>query len=65
MIDDNNVDALMERGKQNLTAGYKGSALNDFLRVLELTDNKHREAKEYVDMINEIFAFVHIDNYNP
>lgn len=65
MIDDNNIDALMERGKKHLAAGYKGAALNDFLRVLELTDHYHDEAKGYVDMINDIFNFVHKDNYNP
>lgn len=65
MIDDNNVDALLERGKTHLAGGYKGAAMNDFLRVLELTDNNHDEAQGYVDMINDIFNYTYKDTYNP
>ncbi len=60
-----NTDLLMQRGKIYLALNERGQALNDFNEVLEITRGKNKEAQEYVDMINRIFDFVYLDNYNP
>lgn len=55
---------LMERGKLYQKAGINDKALNDFLKVIEL-DPSNEEAREYIKMIREIFAFRYMDYYNP
>lgn len=62
--DPENTGPLMERGRLYHRAGEFGSALNDFLRIVEL-DAENVEAKEYIKMINEILQFRHTDIYNP
>ena len=67
LLEENPVDTelLMQRGKIYLARGERGQALNDFNEILEITKGKNKEAQEYVDMINQIFDFVYLDNYNP
>lgn len=67
LLEENPVDTelLMQRGKIYLARGERGQALNDFNEILEITRGKNKEAQEYVDMINQIFDFVYLDNYNP
>ncbi len=55
---------LMERGRLYQKAGVNNKALNDFLKVEEL-DPANEEAKEYIKMLREIFAFRYMDYYNP
>jgi lipoprotein NlpI len=55
---------MMERGKLYHKAGVNDKALNDFLKVVEL-DPTNREAREYVKMLRDIFAFRYMDYYNP
>lgn len=55
---------LMQRGKLYQKAGVNDKALNDFLKVSEL-DPENEEAREYIKMLREIFAFRYMDYYNP
>ncbi len=52
------------RGKFFYRSNDFGKALNDFNRALQL-DEFNTEATEFKSMIEEIFAFRHIDIYNP
>ncbi|WP_297449806.1 hypothetical protein [uncultured Alistipes sp.] len=54
----------MRRGKLHHKAGAFDKALNDFLRVRELS-GPNPEADGYIDMLREIFAFRYGDLYNP
>ena len=54
----------MERGKLYHKAGAFDRALNDFLRVRELS-GPNAEADGYIDLLREIFAFRYNDLYNP
>ena len=58
------VGLLMERGRLYHKAGVKDKALNDFLKVAEL-DPSNTEAREYIKLLKEIFAFRYMDYYNP
>lgn len=55
---------IMERGKLYHKAGVNDKALNDFLKVSRL-DPSNEEAREYVKLLKEIFAFRYMDYYNP
>ncbi len=65
-IAEKNDDAqlLMQRGKLYQKAGVNDKALNDFLKVAEL-DPENEEAREYIKMLRNIFAFRYMDYYNP
>lgn len=54
----------MRRGQLYHKMGNFSEAFNDFITVTQL-DKYHTEAQSYVDMLREIFAFRHLDNYNP
>ncbi len=57
-------EALYERGKHRYSRSELGPALNDFNRLLELNPG-HTEARQYVEMIQEILQFRYTDLYNP
>ena len=59
-----NTELLHERGQLHYRLNEWGAALNDFNAVLRL-DPTHREARQFVDMIQEILAFRYKDIYNP
>ena len=52
------------RGKLHYRLNEWGAALNDFNRVLQL-DASHAEARQYVQMVQEILEFRYKDIYNP
>ncbi|MDL2320168.1 nicotinate (nicotinamide) nucleotide adenylyltransferase [Alistipes sp. OttesenSCG-928-B03] len=54
----------MERGKFYNRAGQFNKALNDFMKAQEL-DPDNAEARTYITMIREIYAFRYLDYYNP
>lgn len=58
------TEALYERGKHRYSRSAFGPALNDFNRLLELRPD-HTEARQYVEMIQEILKFRYTDLYNP
>ena len=58
------AEAYVERGRLHFRRNEWGKALNDFRAALRLEPD-HREAAEYVDMVEEILAFRYIDIYNP
>lgn len=58
------VALIMERGRLYHKAGVNDKALNDFLKVSQL-DPSNEEAREYVKLLKEIFAFRYMDYYNP
>lgn len=66
LIDAGNApaEAYVERGRLHFRRNEWGKALNDFRAALRL-DASHREAAEYVDMVEEILAFRYKDIYNP
>lgn len=59
-----NPALLVERGKLHYRLNEWGEALNDFNRVLQL-DDSHAEARQYVEMVQEILEFRYKDIYNP
>ena len=59
-----NADLLVERGKLHYRRNEWGAALNDFNRALAL-DKEHTEARQYVEMVQEILQFRYTDLYNP
>lgn len=59
-----NPELLLERGQLHYRMNAWGAALNDFNAVLRL-DPTHREAQQFIDMIQEILAFRYKDIYNP
>ena len=59
-----NADLLVERGKLHYRLNEWGAALNDFNRALAL-DKEHTEARQYVEMVQEILQFRYTDLYNP
>ena len=61
---DASAEAYVERGRLHFRRNEWGKALNDFRAALRLEPD-HREAAEYVDMVEEILAFRYIDIYNP
>ena len=59
-----NTELYAERGKLHYRLNEWGAALNDFNRVLQL-DASHAEARQYVQMVQEILEFRYKDIYNP
>ena len=59
-----NADLLVERGKLHYRLSEWGAALNDFNRALQL-DAAHTEARQFVEMVQEILQFRYKDLYNP
>ena len=59
-----NTALLLERGQLHYRMNEWGAALNDFNAVLRI-DPSHREAQQFVDMIQEILTFRYKDIYNP
>lgn len=58
------ADLYTERGKCHFQQQAWGGAINDFRRASELNpDNK--EAKQFIEMTQEILAFRYTDIYNP
>lgn len=62
--DPKHTDLLLERGRLHFRLNEWGPALNDFNAVLRL-DPGRREARESVEMIQEILSFRYKDIYNP
>lgn len=59
-----NAALLLERGQLHYRMNAWGAALNDFNAVLRL-EPTHREARQFINMIQEILAFRYKDIYNP
>ena len=59
-----NAALHIERGKLHYRRASWGDALNDFNRALAL-DKEHTEARQYVEMVQEILQFRYTDLYNP
>jgi len=55
---------LQERGMCRYRGNEWGEALNDFNRMLRI-DPAHREAKQLIEMVQEILAYRYKDIYNP
>lgn len=62
--DPNNPQLLLQRGKAYHRAGRFDRAYNDFVAVLA-ADPENAEAREYLKLLKEIFAFHYVDLYNP
>ncbi len=58
------IGLLLEHGKLHYRLNEWGAALNDFNRILQIAAD-HVEARQFVDMIQEILAFRYKDIYNP
>ena len=58
------IDLLLERGKLHYRLNEWGAALNDFNRILKIAPH-HAEARQFIDMVQEILAFRYKDIYNP
>lgn len=58
------VPLLMERGMCRYRCNEWGEALNDFNRVLRIEPD-HREARQLIEMVQEILAYRYKDIYNP
>lgn len=58
------ADLYLQRGKLYHRTGEFHHALNDFIRVRQLSDT-HPEAEAYITLLREIFAFRHAECYNP
>lgn len=56
--------SLLERGRLHYRMNEWGAALNDFNAVLRI-DPGHEEARQFVEMVEEILAFRYKDIYNP
>ena len=56
--------SLLERGRLHYRMNEWGAALNDFNAVLRI-DPGHKEAREFIGMIQEILSFRYKDIYNP
>lgn len=54
----------IERGKFYNRTGQFNKALNDFLKAQEL-DPDNAEARTYITMLREMYAFRYVDYYNP
>ena len=59
-----NAALHIERGKLHYRRASWGDALNDFNRAREI-DAANCEARQYVEMVQEILAFRYKDIYNP
>lgn len=62
--DSSNAELYIERGKCYFRQQAWGSAINDFRRASELCpDNK--EARQFIEMVQEILEYRYTDIYNP
>lgn len=61
--DPNNAQHYIERGEWHYRHNAWGAALNDFQRAVQI--DPECEAKNYIDLIQEILAFRYTDIYNP
>ncbi len=59
-----NIELLLERGQLHYRMNEWGVALNDFNAVLRI-DPQHAEARQLIDMVQDILAFRYKDLYNP
>ena len=59
-----NAELYIERGKAYFRRNEWGSAINDFRKAEELADDK-TEARQYIEMANEILEYRYKDIYNP
>jgi len=59
-----NADLYVERAKWHYRRNEWGAALNDFNRALK-ADPAHCEARQMVELVQEILAFRYTDIYNP
>ncbi len=62
--DEQNAELYIERGKCHFRQQAWGSAINDFRRASELNP-ENREARQYIEMTQEILEFRYKDIYNP
>ncbi len=58
------AEAWLAKGLRMNREGRMSEALSAFLRASEL-DPENAEAKQYIEMLREIFAFHYVDYYNP
>ena len=61
--DPENAKYYIERGEWHYRHNEWGAALNDFQRAVKI--DPECEAKNYIDLIQEILAFRYKDIYNP
>jgi nicotinate-nucleotide adenylyltransferase len=54
----------LERGKCYFRKNEWGSAINDFRKAEELAEDK-TEARQYIEMAEEILEYRYKDIYNP
>ncbi len=59
-----NPDAQFLAGEIHYNNQSWGSALNSFMRCLQVDPNMDA-AQTYVDLINNILGFFHTDQFNP
>lgn len=62
--DENNAELYIERGKCYFRRQEWGNAINDFRRAVELQPNAN-EARQFIEMTQEILEFRYKDIYNP
>ncbi len=58
------IREAMRSGQEHYRRNAWGEALNDFNRVLEMCP-WHEQARQFVEMIQDILAFRYTDIYNP
>lgn len=58
------IPSLLERGQLYYRQNKWGEALNDFNKVLKINP-EHHEARQFVEMVQEILEFRYKDIYNP
>jgi nicotinate-nucleotide adenylyltransferase len=59
-----NAELYLERGKCYFRKNEWGSAINDFRKAEEIAENK-TEARQYIEMAEEILEYRYKDIYNP
>lgn len=66
LLDDDkeNIALLLERGQLHYRMNEWGAALNDFNAILRI-DPQHAEARQLIDMVQDILTFRYTDLYNP
>lgn len=62
--DDNNAELYIERGKCYFRRQEWGMAINDFRRAIEINPEA-TEARQFIEMTQEILEFRYKDIYNP
>ena len=58
------AELYLERGKCYFRKNEWGSAINDFRKAEELAEDK-TEARQYIEMAEEILEYRYKDIYNP